>query len=97
MMDSDPTDNMQVTAPNAIASRVFSIRSFQRPRKGPVLPLLRMTKHEPASLSTDSCDTFPSPACSSLEVRSGRRLAYPAGKGSAATLPSMAPNKRRVR
>jgi hypothetical protein len=31
------------------------------------------------------------------EIRSGRRLACPAGKGNAAILPSMAPNSRRVR
>jgi hypothetical protein len=90
-MDSGPTKNIHTVAPpNAIATRVFSVQSLQRPRKRPVLPLVRITKHEPASLSTDCCDTFPSPACSSLEVRSGRRLAYPAGKGSAAILPSMA-------
>jgi hypothetical protein len=37
------------------------------------------------------------PDCLSLEVRSDRRSAYPAGKGSAGILPSMAPNNRRVR
>jgi len=38
-----------------------------------------MPKSETASLSTDSSDTFPSPACSSIEIPSGRRLAWPRG------------------
>jgi hypothetical protein len=31
-----------------MASRVFGAQSLQRPRKGPVLPLPRMTEHQPS-------------------------------------------------
>jgi hypothetical protein len=37
------------------------------------------------------------PASLVAEIRSGHRLAYPAGKGNAVILPRMAPNSRRVR
>jgi len=43
-----------------------------------------MPQPETASVSTHASDTFPSPASFVAEICSGRRLAYPAGKGDEA-------------
>jgi hypothetical protein len=51
----------------------------------------------PANSTRTVSDTLPPPAFLLAEIRSGRRLAYPAGKGNAAILPSMALKSRRVR
>jgi len=60
-MHSNPRNIIHSATPrHGIASRVFSVGSFQRERKEPVLPLLRMTKHQSAPLSTDSSGAFPS-------------------------------------
>jgi hypothetical protein len=49
-------------------------------------------------LSFDPCfDTFPAPASLVTKTRSGRRLAYPAGKGSKSICRTIAVNNRRVR
>jgi hypothetical protein len=55
-----------------------------------------MPKPETVSVSTHASDTFPSTASFVAEIRSDRRLAYPAGEDKAAILHSMAPNSRRV-
>jgi len=80
-----------------MAGRVFSVRCLQPPGKGPVLPLLRRPKSDTASLSTHSCETFPSPASFVAAIYSARRLAYPVGEDSAVILHSLAPNSRRGR
>ena len=61
-----------------MAGRVFSLRCPLRPRTWPVLTFLRMPKPETASLSSNSSDTFPSPASLVAEIRSGGRLTYSA-------------------
>ncbi len=70
ILDSNPANNMDSVAPNAMAGRVFSAESLQLPRKAPVLPLLRISEHEPASLSTDSGGT--SLALPARRLKSGR-------------------------
>jgi hypothetical protein len=45
------------------------------------VPLARTPKTATAPLSTRASDTFSAPASLVTEIRSGRRLAYPAGKG----------------
>jgi hypothetical protein len=57
-------------------ARFFSVSSFQRERKRPVLPLLRMARHESAPLWPDSSHIFP-------PLRPGRRRAgcLPCGVG----------------
>ena len=61
------------------------------------MPLARTPKGATAPLSARASDTFPAPASLVTETRSGRRLAYPAGEGSAMILPGMASKSRRVR
>ena len=53
-------------------------------------------KARAAVFSADSSDPFPFRAFLVTEIFSGLRLAYPAGKGSAAILPSMASKSRRI-
>jgi hypothetical protein len=55
-----------------------------------------MPKPETAVSSAHSSDTFPSPVSLDAEIGAGLPPAYPAGEDSAAILPSMAPNSRRV-
>lgn len=50
----------------------------------PVLRLPQVLRPAIAAVATRSLDTFPSPASFTVELSSGVRLAYPAGKGSAA-------------
>jgi hypothetical protein len=80
-----------------MANRVPSVQSLRRPRKAPVLLLLTGLKIETAALSTDASTTSISSTCLVADIRPVRRIAYPAGDGSAAILPNMAPKKRRVR
>ena len=80
-----------------MTSRAFSVRCLQRPRKGPILPPLKMPKPETAVSSAYSSDTFPSPVSLVGEIGAGLRPTYPAGDDSAAILPSLAPKSRRVR
>ena len=54
-----------------------------RPRAG-----IQKTQSNP--FSTDADDTLPPHASLLAEIRSGRRLVYPAGTDGAAILPSMA-------
>jgi hypothetical protein len=56
-----------------------------------------VSKSKTTSLSTDFSDTFPSPVCPSLEIRSGRWLAYLAGKGSHLIRRTMVQKDRRIR
>ena len=49
------------------------------------------------AFSTDDSGTLPFHASLVAEIDIDQPLAYPVGKGSAAILPSMAPNNRRVR
>ena len=58
--------------------------------------LARIPKAATAPLSTRSSDTFP-PVALVAQTQSGRRLAYPAGKGSEAIRRTMLPNKRRAK
>ena len=63
----------------------------------PFVPLARTPKDATAPLSIRVSDTLPPPASPLAEIRSARRLAYPAGKGSEAIRRTMLPNSRRVR
>ncbi len=97
IMDSGPANNIRQTARACNCQPGFQ-RSEPRTRTNePVLPLLRTPKPKPCSLSFDTFDILPSPACSSPKIRPGWQLAYPAGEDRASILPSRTPNNRRVR
>jgi hypothetical protein len=61
------------------------------------VPLPRTPEAATAPLSTHASDTFPAPASLVTETQSGRRLAYPAGKGSKSIRRTIAADSRRVR
>jgi hypothetical protein len=94
IIDLRPTDNIQLTAgernyESALHCQVLS----QAAGKGQ----LRVSAESRSSLSTDSRNTFPSSAATTPDSAATTGLAYLPGEGSAAILPSMPPNSRRVR
>ena len=87
-MGCEPTNNLDLIAPDCNGESGFQCAEPPAPTQKASLTTCENHKAQ-TSLSLDLFLRHLSvPACSSLKVRSGGQLAYPAGKGSAAMLPT---------